>query len=47
MDTKIVQFIHYSIIDGKLKVCAGGQETEEHRKKITAYLKRNKIDYEN
>lgn len=41
-----VQFLHYSIIRGKLTVCAGGKETEEHKSKIAAYLKRNKIKYE-
>lgn len=41
-----VQYIHYSIIQGKLTVCAGGIETETHRDKITTYLKRKNIKFD-
>lgn len=36
-------FQHWTILDGELVFCAGGIPTEEHKLKLLAYCKRNKL----
>lgn len=38
------QYRHYYLTEDKqLILCAGGDESEEHRQKLIQYLKRNKL----
>jgi len=37
---------HFTILYGKLFFAAGGEPTEEEIEKATAYLKRNKVEFE-
>lgn len=38
-----VGWLHYTVLNGEVKLCAGGKETEESLDKITKYLKRKKM----
>jgi hypothetical protein len=40
-----VNYLHYTILDGKLFLAAGGIETPESREAIEKYLKRRKIEF--